>query len=58
MLRQEKGSFSECIIKTSFLSRLARLYPSKSEFELLRTDNLREELIRESKERLMEVGHV
>ena len=58
MLKQEKGIFSECIIKTSFLSRLARLYPSKSEFELLRTDNLREELIRESKERLMEVGRV
>jgi hypothetical protein len=48
-LRQEKGTFSECLIKTPFLSRLGRLYPSMSEHALLRTDNLREELIAETR---------
>jgi len=47
LLRQEKGAFSECLIKTPFLSRIARLYPTPEEHELLRTDNLREEIIAE-----------
>ncbi len=48
LLKQKKGVFSECLIKTSFLSRLGRLYPTSSEYELLRTDNIREEIIREN----------
>ncbi len=48
-LRQKKGEFSECLIKTPFLSRVGRLYPTAEEHELLRTDNIREELVRESK---------
>ncbi len=46
-LRQKKGVFSECLIKTPFLSRFGRLYPTDVEHALLRTDNLREELIAE-----------
>jgi hypothetical protein len=48
-LKQVKGEFSECLIKTPFLSRLGRLYPTPDEHELLRTDNIRQELIRESR---------
>jgi len=47
MLRQEKGFFSECLIKTPFSSRLARLYPTREEHDLLRTDNIRAEALRE-----------
>lgn len=47
-LRQKKGEFSECLIKTPFLSRLGRLYPTEEEHELLRTDNIREEIVREN----------
>ena len=49
MLRQQKGVFSECLIKTPFLSRIGRLYPTEEEHRLLRTDNLRAELIAEAK---------
>ena len=48
-LRQQKGVFSECLIKTPFLSRLGRLYPTEAEHALLRTDNLRAELVAEAK---------
>jgi hypothetical protein len=47
LLRQVRGEFSECLIKTPYLSRLGRLYPSDAEHELLRTDNLREEWAQE-----------
>lgn len=46
-LTREKGVYSECLIKTPFLSRLGQLRPSKEEHDLLRTDNLREEFITE-----------
>ncbi len=49
LLRQVKGSFSECLIKTPFLSRIGRLYPTEAENALLRTDNLRAELIEEAR---------
>ncbi len=49
LLRQVKGSFSECLIKTPFLSRIGRLYPTEDENALLRTDNLRAELIEEAR---------
>jgi hypothetical protein len=48
-LKQVKGEFSECLLKTPFLSRLGRLYPNPEEHELLRSDNIRQELIRENK---------
>lgn len=48
-LRQRKGEFSECLIKTPFLSRIGRLYPTQDEHALLRTDNLRAELIAEAR---------
>ena len=48
-LKQVKGTYSECLIKTPFLSRLGRLHPTSAEHELLRTDNIREELIRENR---------
>jgi len=51
-LRQEKGVFSECLIKTPFLSRLGRLYPNNVEYETFRTDNLREELVQETQAKL------
>jgi len=41
-LKQKRGEFSECLLKTPFLSKIGRLYPTKDEFELLRTDNWRE----------------
>lgn len=47
-LRQVKGEFSECLIKTPFESYLARLYPNHKEYELLRTDNIREERLKSS----------
>lgn len=53
-LKQRKGQFSECLIKTPFLSRLGRLYPTAEEHELLRTDNLREELVQEVRRRQAE----
>ena len=46
-LRQVRGEFSECLIKTPFLSRVGRLYPSQEEHALLRTDNLRQERVQE-----------
>lgn len=49
LLRQSKGAWAECLIKTPYLSRLGRLHPTEAEHELLRTDNLREEWVRESK---------
>lgn len=48
-LKQVKGSYSECLVKTPYLSRLGRLYPTSEEHDLLRTDNIREELIRENR---------
>jgi hypothetical protein len=50
-LRQVRGEFSECLIKTPFLSRVGRLYPTPEEYSLLRTDNLREEWIAEHQSR-------
>jgi hypothetical protein len=44
-LRMKDGVYSECLIRTPFLSKLGRLYPTPEEFELLRTDNIREELV-------------
>jgi type IV secretory pathway VirB4 component len=49
LLRQSKGEWAECLIKTPYLSRLGRLHPTAAEHELLRTDNLREEAIRENR---------
>ena len=49
LLKQQKGHFSECLVKTPFLSRYGRLYPTKEEHALLRTDNIREELIKETR---------
>lgn len=48
-LQQSKGEYSECLIKTPYLSRLGRLYPTLEEYELLRTDNLKEVETREAK---------
>lgn len=48
-LRQKRKSYSECLIKTPFLSRIGRLYPTPEEYAILRTDNIREELIRATK---------
>ncbi|MGK5088285.1 DUF87 domain-containing protein [Bdellovibrionota bacterium FG-2] len=44
-LRKENGRFSECLIKTPYFSRIARLYPAETEHQLLRTDNLRAEYV-------------
>ncbi len=44
-LKQKKGVYSECLIKTPFLSKLSKLYPTSEEHKLLRTDNIREEII-------------
>ena len=44
-LTREKGVYSECLIKTPFLSRLGQLHPTADEHDLLRTDNLREEYV-------------
>ena len=52
LLKQRKGHFSECLIKTPFLSKVGRLYPTEAEHALLRTDNIRQELIEESREKL------
>ena len=49
-LRQTKGSYSECLIKTPFMSRIARLHPTEEEHSLLRTDNLREEMVKSMRE--------
>jgi len=46
-LQQRKGEYSECLIKMPFQSKLGRLYPTPEEHALLRTDNLREDLINE-----------
>ncbi|MCC7441306.1 MAG: hypothetical protein IT285_06725 [Bdellovibrionales bacterium] len=48
-LKQVKGEYSECLIKTPFLSRLGRLCPTIEEHELFRTDNLRAERVAEAK---------
>mgnify|MGYP001586038825 CR=1 FL=1 len=48
-LYQKRGEYAECLVKTPYLSRLARLVPRGEEHEWLRTDNLREERIREAK---------
>jgi hypothetical protein len=50
-LRQSKGEFGEVLIKTPYLSRIGRLYPTQEEHDLLRTDNIREELIAERSRR-------
>jgi type IV secretory pathway VirB4 component len=47
-LRQVKGEYSECLIKTPYMSRIARLHPTEAEHALLRTDNLREEFAAEA----------
>jgi hypothetical protein len=44
-IKKVKGLYSECLIKTPFLSRFGRLYPTEEEHELLRTDNLRSERV-------------
>ncbi|MBI2712580.1 MAG: DUF87 domain-containing protein [Bdellovibrio sp.] len=44
-IKKKKGVYSECLIKTPFLSRFGRLYPTPEEHEILRTDNLRMERI-------------
>lgn len=44
-IKKKKGVYSECLIKTPFLSRFGRLYPTQEEHETLRTDNLRMERI-------------
>lgn len=44
-LKQARGEYSECLIKTPFSSRIGRLYPTTEEYALLRTDNLREEWV-------------
>lgn len=46
-LKQVKGEFAECLIKTPYESKLGRLYPTPEEHDLFRTDNLREERVRE-----------
>jgi hypothetical protein len=46
-LKQSKGHYSEALIKTPFLSRIGRLCPTQEEHDLLRTDNIREELLAE-----------
>jgi hypothetical protein len=46
-LKQLKGHYSEALIKTPFLSRIGRLCPTPEEHDLLRTDNIREELLAE-----------
>ena len=51
MLSQKKSVYSEVLIKTPFLSKFGRLYPTKEEHALLRTDNIREEMIAESYQR-------
>ena len=56
LLRQVRGEFSECLIKTPYLSRLGRLYPTEDEHELLRTDNLREEWAKQRKALAKPVG--
>lgn len=43
-LRQKKGVYAECLIKTPFSSQIGRLYPTEEEFSLLQTDNLRQSL--------------
>ena len=48
-IKKEKGKYSECLIKTPFLSRFGRLYPTHEEHELLRTDNLRSERVEAAK---------
>ena len=53
-LRQERGVYSECLIKTPFLSRIGRLYPTPDEHALLRTDNLRAELTSQNRQRRKE----
>ena len=57
MLQQKKGVFSECLIKTPFLSRFGRLYPSPAEHDLLRTDTIRAELIEEQRRNRAVVSH-
>lgn len=47
---KENGKFSDCLIKTPFLSRIGQLIPTHEEHELLRTDNLRADRVREAKE--------
>ncbi len=49
-LQQRKGVYNECLIKTPFLSRIGRLYPTEFEYAELRTDNLREELVQNIKD--------
>lgn len=51
-LKQQRGVFSECLVKTPFLSRFGRLFPTEKEHELLRTDNLRAERVSEERRRL------
>jgi len=48
-IKKKKGIYSECLIKTPFLSRFGRLYPTQEEHEILRTDNLRAERVTQEK---------
>ncbi len=48
-LKQARGEYSECLIKTPFLSRVARLYPTEAEYRLLRCDQNREYLFKRTK---------
>ncbi|OFZ56273.1 MAG: hypothetical protein A2428_15540 [Bdellovibrionales bacterium RIFOXYC1_FULL_54_43] len=52
-LRQEKGVFAECLVKTPFFSRIGRLELTPEEHDLYRTDTIRREVVRE---RLQEVA--
>jgi hypothetical protein len=56
-LSKVNGEFSECLIKTPFLTRFGVLRTLPDEHEILRTDNLRSELVREKLE-ANEVAHV
>ncbi|HLE01306.1 MAG TPA: hypothetical protein VJB59_13670 [Bdellovibrionota bacterium] len=46
-LRQEKGKFAECLIKTPFFSRIGKLELTDEEHELYRTDTIRREVVKE-----------
>lgn len=46
-LRQEKGAYAECLIKTPFYSRIGRLELTEAEHDLYRTDTVRRELVAE-----------
>ncbi len=55
-LRQERGRYSECLIKTPFYSRVGRLELTPEEHELYRTDTVRREVVAERLQ-AQEVAH-